>query len=391
MKPDTSRRAGAWRSVGLVIAREVESRMASKGYVTGILFTVIAVVGIMFSVGGGSSGGHDLAVTGAPVAAFGTAPDGYEIHQVADADTARRQTHDDTVDAAIVVRADGSTEMMVRGNTPDSVRTQALTLVRGWATQHALKEQGVDTRRLAGRVAAAEPRVVAVSGTASDSDSLGAAIIVTAVLFFQIFSAGMVVAQGVVEEKATRVVEVLLSTLTPLRLMVGKVVGIGISAIGQTAALGLAVVLAGRLGNVDAVSFPGTGAIVAALVWFVLGFFLFAFFYAAAGSLVSRPEDLQSVLMPVMMTTMLPLGVVIAAAQDLAAPWVTVIRYIPPFSGLLMPLEVSVHEVTIWQQLFAAALMLLATAVAAWVAGRVYRRSVLHVGATLRWRQALAS
>ncbi|GHD92759.1 ABC transporter permease [Streptomyces naganishii] len=140
----------------------------------------------------------------------------------------------------------------------------------------------------------------------------------------------------------------------------------------------------------SSVGFPGIAATISAVSWFLLGFF-FAFLYAAAGSLVSRPEELQSVVTPIMLITMLPAGVAFVAAQDLSVTWVGVLRYIPPFSCLLMPMLAAVHEVGSWQHAAAAALMTAATGAAAWLTARVYQRSILHLGAALSWRQALAS
>ncbi|MFE2512273.1 ABC transporter permease [Streptomyces naganishii] len=141
----------------------------------------------------------------------------------------------------------------------------------------------------------------------------------------------------------------------------------------------------------SSVGFPGIAATISAVSWFLLGFFFFAFLYAAAGSLVSRPEELQSVVTPIMLITMLPAGGAFVAAQDLSVTWVGVLRYIPPFSCLLMPMLAAVHEVGLWQQAAAAALMTAATGAAAWLTARVYQRSILHLGAALSWRQALAS
>ena len=136
---------------------------------------------------------------------------------------------------------------------------------------------------------------------------------------------------------------------------------------------------------------PGTAALISGISWFLLSFVLFAFLFAAAGSLVSRPEELQSVLAPIMMLLMAPMAVAIAAANSPTSTWVDIVRYIPPFCGMLMPLQASIGAVTVEQQLIAAAVMLLTTAGCAWLGARVYRNSVLKIGARVGWRQALAA
>ncbi|MEU7061003.1 ABC transporter permease [Streptomyces sp. NPDC046197] len=378
------------RAVGLVIAREVKARAATRSYLLGLFFTAFAVVALMVTFGGGGSSTYELAVTGAPASAVGPAPEGVEARYVPDAATAREQTRDKKVAAALVLE-NGRAQVLVRGNTPGAARDAAVTMARQWATNRALRDQHVDPGRLAAEVTAAGPHTVTVSGDEKASKSLGAALTVSVLLFVQILGFGMLVSQGVVEEKSTRVVEVLLSVLTPLRLMVGKVVGIGITAFLQMAVLAAAAVGTAEATGTSSVGFPGIGAVVSSVVWFLFGFFFFAFLYAAAGSLVSRPEELQSVVMPVMLITMLPAGVAFVAAQDLSVPWVGVVRYIPPFSCLLMPMLAAVHEAGLAEQAAAAALMTVATGAAAWLTARVYQRSLLHLGATLSWRQALAS
>jgi ABC-2 type transport system permease protein len=220
---------------------------------------------------------------------------------------------------------------------------------------------------------------------------VGAAISMVIVLFTQIMGQGSMVAQGVVEEKSTRIVEVLLSTLTPIRLMIGKVAGIGTAAMVQIAVMALALVGARYAEHGNTMALPGTAALVSGICWFVLSFVLFAFLFAAAGSLVSRPEELQSVLMPIMMVLMAPMAVAVAAANAPTSSWVDIVRYIPPFSGMLMPLQASIGAVSIEQQLMAAAVMALTTMGCAWLGARVYRNSILKIGARVNWRQALAA
>lgn len=110
----------------------------------------------------------------------------------------------------------------------------------------------------------------------------------------QILLFGMYVAMGVVEEKSSRVVELLLSTLRPLQLLWGKIIGIGAVGLLQLAAYG--VVGVGAALATDTLTITGTalGVFASTLGWFVLGFAFFAVLYAAAGSMVSRQEDVNS-------------------------------------------------------------------------------------------------
>ncbi|MFE1057052.1 ABC transporter permease [Streptomyces rochei] len=390
MKSTPPRQRTSRADIWLVYRREIDSRLASKGYFIGMLVMVLAVFGLVVGLDyANAPKTENVAVCGAPQKDFGSPPDGVRTLHCTDASQAKQQITDKKVSAAVTVDH-GKTTVLVRGDTPDQARTGAVALAKAWATARAYQEQHVDVSRLDRTVAASSPQVQTV-GSGSSAMQVGTAVSMVIILFMQIIGQGSLVAQGVVEEKSTRIVEVLLSTLTPLRLMIGKVAGIGTAAVLQILVLVGAVAGAGAVVSSQADALPDIGALVSAAVWFLLSFALFSCLFAAAGSLVSRPEDLQSVLMPLMVMVMAPVGVAAAAASSLSSDWVQVVQYIPPFSGLLMPLQSAVGGVSLLQQLAAGALMLLATAGCMTLAARIYRNSILRLGSTVRWRQALAA
>ena len=209
-------------------------------------------------------------------------------------------------------------------------------------------------------------------------------------LFFQIFSYGIAVAIGVVEEKSSRVVELLLPTVHPRQLLAGKVLGIGAVGLLQLslfAAFGIGVAL---LADAVDVSSPALVGIVAASVgWFLLGYAFFAFVYGATGSLVSRQEEVQSATAPVSMLGFAAYFATVYAAQDLSAAWVGWLSYVPPFSTLLMPVQMATGEVGWAGVALAAALMIAATVALAWLGSVIYERSVLRLGARARILEVL--
>ncbi|MFG2986790.1 ABC transporter permease [Streptomyces sp. NPDC048258] len=380
----------AFRDVWLVYRREVTARLSSKGYFAGMLVMAVVVVAIVLGLSYmGAPKTLHVAVCGAQATEFGAAPAGVQVQTCAGMSQARTATSNGDADAAVVVDQ-GRASLLVRGDSDQRARDAVAVMGRNWALNKAYQDQNVDQAALAQRLSTTAPHVVTI-GDGPDSKQLGAAVSLVIILFMQIVGQGSLIAQGVVEEKSTRIVEVLLSTLTPLRLMVGKVAGIGTAAVLQILVLVGALVGARAVGGGESGVVPGAGAVVSLLVWFLLSFALFAGLFAAAGSLVSRPEDLQSVLMPVMMTALLPVGVAAVAANDLSAPWVGVVQYLPPFSGVLVPLQAVVGNISVLEQILAAAVMLLAVSGCMWLASRIYRSSILKIGATVRWRQALAA
>ncbi|MBM7167695.1 ABC transporter permease [Streptomyces sp. G44] len=377
--------------IWLVYRRELDARFASKGYFVGMLVMVLVVFGLIVGLNyANSPKTADIAVCGASATSFGTAPQETRLRHCDDPRAAREEVEAKDVDAAVAVH-DGVVSVLVRADTPQQSQDAAMAVAHNWATNSAYREQNVDTARLDAAIAKTAPHLVTVGDGAGSSVQVGTAISMVIILFMQIIGQGSLIAQGVVEEKSTRIVEVLLSTLTPLRLMIGKVTGIGTSAILQIVALVAAVAGAQFAMDDSAGSLPGIGALISCAVWFLLAFALFASLFAAAGSLVSRPEDLQSVLTPLMVLVMAPVGVAAAAAGDLSADWVHIVQYIPPVSGLLMPLQACVGGVSVSQQMIAAAFMLLAIAGCMALAARIYRNSILKLGASVSWRHALAT
>jgi ABC-2 family transporter len=159
--------------------------------------------------------------------------------------------------------------------------------------------RGVDPAALDAAVTAAEPVVVAARPEdPAEGLRIGLGAVGAFLLYFSIQTYGAFVAQGVVEEKASRVVELVLATVRPWQLLLGKVLGLGAVGLLQLVVLtGAGLGVAGSAGLLA----PGAGlagTLVSVLVWYLLGFAMYATIYAALGSLVSRQEDTQSVLTP---------------------------------------------------------------------------------------------
>jgi ABC-2 type transport system permease protein len=214
------------------------------------------------------------------------------------------------------------------------------------------------------------------------------ATILTIVLFILILYTSLYVAVGVVEEKSGRIVELLLSSLRPWQILSGKIIGLIVLAlinVGAVLATGLgATLLAGETTSLPS----GFGGIVAnAILWFVVGCIFFAALSAMFGSLVSRQEDLNSVLTPLMLLLMSIYLLSFFVAGSPRSPVAQIFSMIPPFSTMVMPVRYAVDDVPLWQFAVAWLLMLVATAVITQLAGRIYRRAVLRTGARLKLSQ----
>jgi len=200
---------------------------------------------------------------------------------------------------------------------------------------------------------------------------------------------GGTIAQSVVEEKSTRVVEILISAIPVRSLLAGKVIGNTILAMAQIVLLvGIALVGLGVTGQ--AVVLTGLGVPIAWFaVFFLFGFVLLAALFAAAGALVSRQEDVGSTTAPLTMLILLPYLLVILFNDNPVV--IGVMSYVPFSAPVAMPLRVYLGEAQWWEPLLSLLILVATCALAIWVGARIYSNSLLRMGARVKLREALAA
>lgn len=215
---------------------------------------------------------------------------------------------------------------------------------------------------------------------------LGASMLLAAIAVY-----GQWVLTGVVEEKANRVVEVILSTVRPRHLLAGKLIGIGLLGLAQVALIGglAAVLLAAGVWDVPA-SLGGSVALV--IPWFALGFALYAVAYAAAGAIASRTQDANSAGLPVTYTLLAAfiLGYAVLAV-DSNGTLAHVLTVFPLSAPLVLPARSALVGVPIWEHALATVLVLATIYTLLRLAGRIYGAGLLRSGTRLDLRTALRS
>jgi ABC-2 type transport system permease protein len=217
----------------------------------------------------------------------------------------------------------------------------------------------------------------------------GLAFFVVLILYGQLLTYGYWVAAGVVEEKSSRVIEVLLATIRPKDLLAGKVIGLGLLGLGQllfVAALGLAV--AGLAGAVD-IDGQLLGAIALSLFWFILGYAFYSAAFAAAGALVPRQEELQSSTTPLTLLILVSLFLGFAVNANPDSTLAHVCAFIPTTAPVTMPGRIILGAAPAWEIAASIAVMVAATAALIPVAGRIYSAVVLRTGSAVKLREAL--
>ena len=236
-----------------------------------------------------------------------------------------------------------------------------------------------------------EPISTVTVKTAS-SDAAGrriAALAAGILLYISVGIFGNAVASGVAQEKTSRTAEVLLAAVTPRDLMTGKVIGIGLVGFAQMAVTIGAALLANAIVQSSLVPSEVWVVLPAILLWFVLGYTLYAFGFAAAGAMVARQEEVQSVSAPFTVFLVGSFLLTYAAITSPDAPWVRVVSYIPPLMPVLMPARLALGQVAIWEMPLAILIMLASIYGMARLAGRIYASSLVRGGQRLSWTAAL--
>jgi ABC-2 type transport system permease protein len=218
-----------------------------------------------------------------------------------------------------------------------------------------------------------------------------AALAAGILLYVSVGIFGNAVASGVAQEKTSRTAEVLLAAVTPSELMTGKVIGIGLVGFGQMAITIGAALITNAVVQSSSVPSAVWVLLPAILLWFVLGYTLYAFGFAAAGAMVARQEEVQSVSAP--FTVFLVGGFLLTYAL-IASPdalWVKIVSYLPPLMPVLMPARLALGHVAMWEMPLAVLIMLASIYGMARLAGRIYATSLVRGGPRLSWMTVLRS
>ena len=379
--------------VGLIARREIVSRLRDKGFIISSLFILVLLIGsVVFQVLIQSGASEvSVGVAGGPQglsAAIEEQADAFgldaEVTEYDDADAARAAVEAEEVDAAVV---DAET-VLVNESLDDPLASAINSAVNGLVISERLADAGVDPDVLT----PVSLDVNALQPTADEADERAlVAFVAILLLYTLLIFFGQFIAQGVVEEKASRVIELLLAAVKPWHLLAGKIIGLGVLAFGQ-----LLIICAAGLGGAigfDLITQPGEAivTVVQVLGWFLLGFTFIAALFAACGALVSRQEDLQTVLLPMTLLLVAALFLAITAGQNPNGTLATVSSFIPPLSTMVMPVRVSTGDVPWWQILLAVFLLLVAIVGVVRVGGRIYAGALLRKGGRVKVRDAMAA
>jgi ABC-2 type transport system permease protein len=383
------------RQTCLVAAREIRERGHSRAFVASLALMLVAVAGAialptLLDTGPGTK---DVGLTGETPASLTAA---LQLHGAAVDTTVRTHVYDTRAAGESAVR-DGDIDVLVvdaqqlewRKRADEQLKAIVTGAIQLVAVRNRAEAAGMDPDRLLEIV---EPVPVTnvelgqIDGRSPDDET--AAFLMTMVLFFAISTYGAMVLSGVVEEKSSRTVEVLLARMPARNLLAGKIAGIGLLGLAQVAATAIVALISASLS--DSFDVPAVrGSVIAwAVVWFVFGYALYATVFGTLGSLASRTEDASSVTGPVSVILVIAFLASFAAIGSADSTWARLVSWFPITAPLAMPNRIGMGLAAWWDPLLAASLTLAAIAGLVVVGGRVYARAILHTGGMLSLGQA---
>jgi ABC-2 type transport system permease protein len=358
--------------IRLIAEREIRARMGSRAFKVGLavmLLVVLGLVSIFSLVGGHGTQPYDVGtMRGQPTPVLANAQ---RVERRFDVELHARPYGDERALRAAV--ADGKVDAGLTAGRllagPDAPDTLVALLTAAAQT---------------GPPAIALERV----GTPKD-DGAGVAFVGTLLLYLALLTYGYVLASGVVEEKSSRVIEILLAAARPLQVLAGKVIGVGLVGLGQMLTVVVVGVAAAKgAGQID-LPHATVGGAALVVVYFVLGYAFYALAFAASASLVSRQEDVQSVTMPITLVLVAGYLLSINVSGDPGSSLATVCAFLPPFAPLIVPAIALQGELSAAALAGSLALMLVGIALMLLLGARIYERAILLTGAPLKLREGL--
>jgi ABC-2 type transport system permease protein len=374
----------------LVAQREISTKIRDKTFLGSTAFMLIVVLAaiILPALIAGNKGPDKIAVvddSGAKVVAVADSikgGDSYEATRTADVGAAEQLVRNGDVDAALLPGKDGF-EVLGKQRVGTSLKNNLREAAGNLGMELNAARAGLTPEQLRAGTQVQErlldpgplPEVVA------DFVNIGLAVFYITALSF-----GMMIAQSVVQEKESRVVEILAAAIPIRALLWGKVIGNTVLALSQIvviAAASLIGLLATGQADILSVIAPVAGWFV---VFFVLGFVALAGLWAVAGSLATRQEDLGSTTLPGQMVLMVPFFFSAFAGAE-AKEWAS---FVPIASSMAMPGRMLTENVPLWQPLLAIAILLVTTVLVVRLGARLYERTLLQTGRRMGYREAIS-
>lgn len=380
-----------WR---IVAEREVSTKLRDKGFVgsTAFMLVVIVAIFVIMHIVNGKGTTHDVGVVdataqratvaAAEIVRADNAEDDVTATEFDSVDDAERAVRAGDVDAALLPDGDGY-ELVGDDEVDEGLSSAAAAALGRVVLEQNAQRQDVDLTALEQGTTLSE-RSLDPNAESSGARS-GIAFAFALIFYVTALGFGMTISQSVVQEKESRVVEILAAAVPIRALLWGKILGntlLGLAQVVLVVAVGIAgLVVTGRSELLSGVG-PAAAWYVA---FFVLGFIALASLWSVAGSLATRQQDLQNTTLPGQLILFGPYLVSVLAGEQVQ----TVVSMLPVVSAMTMPGRMVEGDVPFWQVGVAIAVTVAATVVFVRVGTRLYERTLLKTDRTMGYREAL--
>jgi ABC-2 type transport system permease protein len=398
-----TRQTSGFENIRLTARRElVERTRRDRSFLISTLVTLAILCAIIFVprlLGAGDPEEFDVGLVGPASQPIGQALTAQaeaidvriNLQQPASAAEAEAAVRDGDLDLAVV---DGR-ELVAEAELDEQLNVLVQAASRAVRAQQTLQAAGVGQGEI--QAALAPPPLPVRSLEPVDEDARSKRTIATVAVFIlygQLIGYCFTVAMGVVEEKSTRVVEVLLAAVRPVQLLAGKIIGIGLVGLIQLALIGaVGLAVAGWSGAIT-VPPDAWGTIGSVLLWFLLGYAFYSSLFAVAGAIVSRQEELQNTATPLnlLMVASFFVAFTTSVGGGADSTLARVSTFLPPVAPLIMPVRIAGGDAATWEIAASLAVMLVSTVAVVVLAARLYEGAILRTGARVKlgdaWRSA---
>lgn len=391
-----SREVTWWEATRLVAGRSLSDRVRSRTVRMTTLILLLVGLGVVLvprllgddapvytlgSVGEASASVQSQLDAAAQAAGFG-------VEYLSVPDDAAVETAVREGDATVGIADD---VLYVRSDAPGAFAALVGQAIVAEQRAALLLAAGLTSEQIRSVTVVAPPEQVEV-GPAQDQGRAAVGFIVGVILYMAIIFSGNIIAMNVGVEKSTRIAEVLLAVVRPSQILVGNVLGIGILTLAQLLVLASPILVATMIG--EGADLPGlaAGDVALGVVWFLLGFFMYAFLFAAAAALVDKVTEVGSAIMPITLLLVLGyLGAVVVVPQDPGSALSVLASMFPLSSPVAMPVRWATGTVPEWQLIVSMLLAAGAAVLFAWFGSVVYRRAVVVTGRRLKLREVLGA
>lgn len=386
-----------FRATWLIASREARERARSKAFLASTLVTVVLLGGIIAVATLADSGPqhYDVALIGDSPTSLddtlslaATASGAFvEPSPLTDPEAIADAIESGDLDGAIL---DDDTILLAE-NAPDELKTILEIGLRQARLLDRLQAAGIDPATVA-TLFGTDGISIVRAGAEDEGGGEAIAVATVVLLFIVITTYGQWVLMGVLEEKSTRVVELIASSTSVRSLLAGKVIGIGLLGLGQ---LALLIALGLTAGSVfDLFELPGATVATAlwSLLWFILGFAFYASLNAAAGSLVSRTEDAQAAATPIALVAVASYLLTFAVImQQPDSTLSTLLSLLPPIAPIAFPARIGFIGVATWEIVAGIVVMAVSVVAVVRLSARIYAGALLASGGRVKIRDAWRS